>query len=101
MGPGLAAKRPENAAISLQLRLLEKALAIRRLDPEPGIPSVAQHPHRDFGAGRPGFPDLAVEVGEALDVAVADLGDHVALLQAGLGRRAARRDILETSCLFT
>ena len=38
------------------------------------------------------LPQLAIEIGQPVDLAVADVGDDVALAQAGLGGRAAFGD---------
>ena len=47
-----AAKRiAQNAEDLLKLRLLEEAVAVGGLDAQPGFAPVAQHAHRDFGAG--------------------------------------------------
>ncbi|EGE60795.1 hypothetical protein RHECNPAF_1340044 [Rhizobium etli CNPAF512] len=71
--------------VLLQVRFFQKAVAVGGFDAQPGLPAVAQDAHRNLGTGRAAAPELAVEIGQAVDLFVTDLRDDIALTQAGLG----------------
>ena len=54
----------------MQLRFLQKCVAIGRFDAQPGFPPAAHDTHRNFGASRADSPQLAIEIGQAFNLGI-------------------------------